>query len=370
MSDQTQDTQIVPAKTQLGFSSDAGFEIRTLDEAWRMASYIIKAGFAPKGMETNEQIIICFQQGAELGLPKLTALQNIAVINGRPNIFGDLALGLVFASGLMEERRDWYEIDGKKLVDSEGNERTARADEVKNDSCTAFFLTKRKGQKPLIRSFSTADAKAAQLWGKTGPWTNYPARQMQWRARGFALRDAYPDVLKGLYIKEEAEDMPPHQGFENAKLVSPQFAEPKAPAAITAGNPPVEPVKAKTAKAKAAPEAATATTPETKAAPAAEAPVEKNAPNSELVETASNQPNPKQPSENQPDPCAPLLAKIDEAARTYDFTEADVLAFAKEKGILSPRNRMAMNDLSDNILALIVNQLPALIEKFTTEAAP
>jgi hypothetical protein len=28
------------------------------------------------------------------------------------------------------------------------------------------------------------------------------------RARGFALRDAFPDMLRGIMIKEEAEDMP------------------------------------------------------------------------------------------------------------------------------------------------------------------
>ena len=34
---------------------------------------------------------------------------------------------------------------------------------------------------------------------------------LQMRARGFALRDAFADVIAGLYIKEELEDMIPEE---------------------------------------------------------------------------------------------------------------------------------------------------------------
>src|SRR6185295_12780043 len=53
-----------------------------------------------------------------------------------------------------------------------------------------------------------ADAKTANLWGKAGPWTQYPKRMLQMRARGFGCRDCFPDLLRGIIIKEEAEDMP------------------------------------------------------------------------------------------------------------------------------------------------------------------
>jgi hypothetical protein len=50
------------------------------------------------------------------------------------------------------------------------------------------------------------DAKAAGLMGKQGPWTNYPKRMRQMRARGFAVRDVFPDVLKGIPVAEELMD--------------------------------------------------------------------------------------------------------------------------------------------------------------------
>src|SRR5262249_22277845 len=58
---------------------------------------------------------------------------------------------------------------------------------------------------PYTAQFSTADAKAAGLLGKTGPWSQYPARMRQMRARAFALRDQFAGVLKGLAIREDQE---------------------------------------------------------------------------------------------------------------------------------------------------------------------
>jgi hypothetical protein len=55
-------------------------------------------------------------------------------------------------------------------------------------------------------ALAVAEAKKAGLWGKGGPWTQYPRRMLQMRARGFALRDAFPDVLRGLVTAEEAAD--------------------------------------------------------------------------------------------------------------------------------------------------------------------
>jgi len=88
----------------------------------------------------------------------------------------------------------------------------------------AVCVAQRKGRKPVIAKFSVEDAKRAGLWGKQGPWTAYPKRMMQMRARGFALRDAFPDVLKGLITAEEAHDYPDE-------------AKPKQPRDITPRNP-------------------------------------------------------------------------------------------------------------------------------------
>lgn len=86
------------------------------------------------------------------------------------------------------------------------------AADLQDDRTRAICTVWRKGQaEPTTRTFSIADAKRAKLWGKPGPWTEYPARMLQMRARSFALRDAFPDVLKGLRTVEELQDIPPDE---------------------------------------------------------------------------------------------------------------------------------------------------------------
>jgi hypothetical protein len=67
---------------------------------------------------------------------------------------------------------------------------------------------KRKGHEPHRVEFSIEDAKRAGLLGKSGPWQQYTARMLTLRARAFALRDKFADVLKGLSMAEEAMDIP------------------------------------------------------------------------------------------------------------------------------------------------------------------
>jgi len=124
----------------------------------------------------------------------MQAVQNIAVINNRPSIWGDAALALVRASGLLEEFEEW----------KEGTEYT--------DGWTAYCKVKRHGDtKATIESFSWADAKRAKLTpaDSSSPWTKYPKRMLQMRARSWPLRDKFTDVLKGLQIREEAPDIVP-----------------------------------------------------------------------------------------------------------------------------------------------------------------
>ncbi|MCT9071223.1 recombinase RecT [Cupriavidus gilardii] len=160
---------------------------RSLDEALKFADMLADSSIVPKDfMGKPGNVLVAIQWGMELGLKPMQAMQNIAVINGRPALWGDAVIALVRSSPLCE-----YVYES-----------------LSEDGTTAYCQVKRRGEQEQVRSFSMADAKTAGLAGKQGPWTQYPKRMLQMRARAFALRDVFPDVLKGIPIAEEIEDYP------------------------------------------------------------------------------------------------------------------------------------------------------------------
>ena len=176
---------------------------RSLKEALQLASLLSKSKLIPKGFENPEACLVGILYGMEVGLSPIAALQRMAIIDGRPTIWGDAALALVEASGLLiktEERIEDTQIIGNGQVPNSQN----GTEIIK--SKTAICQVLRSGRsEPITRSFSIDDAKRAGLWQKPGPWTDYPDRMLMMRARAFALRDAFPDVLMGLYLREELE---------------------------------------------------------------------------------------------------------------------------------------------------------------------
>ena len=164
------------------------FAPTNLQEAMHYAKLISTSTFIPTQFRDKPaDILVAVQWGAELGLPPLQALQNIAVINGRPTLWGDAALAVA-------QQHPAYEWISEKIEeDDKGN-------------MTAICILKRKGHEAHRAEFSLEMAKRAGLLGKQGPWTQYPKRMLQMRARGFALRDVFADALRGLITREEAMD--------------------------------------------------------------------------------------------------------------------------------------------------------------------
>lgn len=166
--------------------TSAIFEPKSLSEGMELAKMMANSDLVPsvyKGKAGN--VIIAMQMGYEVGLKPMQALQNISVINGRPCLWGDALLAIVQGSGKLKYIKEWEEDD------------------------VSYCETLREGYpEPYRNCFSDADAKAAGLLGKAGPWQTNKRRMRQMRARGFNLRDQFADVLKGFSVAEEVQDYP------------------------------------------------------------------------------------------------------------------------------------------------------------------
>jgi len=199
--------------TALTTTQPRGLTLHTVDEAMRFGKMLAGSQFAPKDFKGRpEDCLLAIQHGAEIGLGPMQSVQSIAVINGRPAVWGDAALALVMGSSVCEYVYEHVEGD--------------------NDQAVAICEAKRRGYPTATTvQFSVADAKRAGLWGKSGPWTQYPRRMLQLRARGFALRDAFPDVLKGLVTAEEAQDYPQASPPAEAPAPAPRIEQKPGPVA-------------------------------------------------------------------------------------------------------------------------------------------
>jgi hypothetical protein len=131
----------------------------SLTEIHSFAKMVTKTDLVPKGYRGKpEDATVAIIYGMEIG-----------VVNGTPTIWGDAQLSLVQSSGKYEYHKTSYD----------GN--------FPDDSFKAIFEIKRVNSKePVIKEFSIADAKKANLWGKVGTWTTHPKVMLSYKARAFA----------------------------------------------------------------------------------------------------------------------------------------------------------------------------------------
>ncbi len=304
-----------------------GLQITNFDEMWRFSTAVAKSGLAPKGIEQPEAIFVALEMGLEVGLPPMAALQNIAVINGRPSIWGDAQLAVVRGTGDLEVFEEWYEAD---------NARLPRNPAKFTDSTAAVCRVKRRGSEPVEVSFSVSDAKTANLWGKTGPWSQYPARMLRFRARSFALRDTFGDALKGLRAAEEVQDDP-----QELNVTPPPSSDAPAPAA------PGAPIFRKRKKEADLPPVPVGTEPvttsaQTESTPAA--PTAEALANEAIASATSAAPAAAAPAipDVATDPCGFVAAKLDQYGVPFD----DFRDWLKSAGHFDQADSMAdVNDL-------------------------
>lgn len=157
----------------------------SVKEGMELAAWIAKSDLAPRDYKDKPQnVLIAMQMGLEVGLSPMQSIQNIAVIDGRPSIWGDSMLALC------QNHRDFESIDENQSTNEKG-----------------VCIVKRRGMEPQTRIFTVEDAKKAGLWGKAGPWQTSPSRMLKLRARAFALRDTFADALRELQSAEEQRDV-------------------------------------------------------------------------------------------------------------------------------------------------------------------
>lgn len=166
-----------------------------LKNALEMCELIAQSGFCPKPYAGKQgDVLVAIEYGREVGLSPMQSLQCIATVHGIPSLYGDGFMAVI------ESHPDY--IDKKEIFNDE------------SATCTMY----RKNREPVSRTFTIDDAMRADLVrDKTrkypesknfsDAWKKYPGVMLLWRARGFSGRTLFPDALKGMILKQEADDI-------------------------------------------------------------------------------------------------------------------------------------------------------------------
>lgn len=159
---------------------------KTFNEKYQMAGVLSRSGLLPAGLNTPEKVCVALEWGHELQLSPMVAVQNIAVINGKPTLSADIMAAVVKRSP------EYGGCEWKELTDK-----------------AAECVITRKGigyEEKTTSRFTWQDAQNANLTNKD-VWKKYPKRMLKHRCLSYALRDAFPDILAGLYSPEEMESV-------------------------------------------------------------------------------------------------------------------------------------------------------------------
>lgn len=159
------------------------FDLHTFAEIDAFCERVTRSNLCPKDFKGKpDDALVAVLKGKELGLPAMASLESIAVVNGRPSLWGEVVPGLCMSKGLVEDVAERFE--GDPL----------------SDDYTAICIVKRKGRPtPMEGRFSAADVRRA---GLKNVHLLYPRDMMMWRARHRAWRGAFPDILKGIPTAE------------------------------------------------------------------------------------------------------------------------------------------------------------------------
>jgi hypothetical protein len=171
-----------------GRLDDSLFSKELAPHYMKLAGQLATSDLVPKSFRGKPQdLFLCWALGYQIGMSPEQAMQCIAIVNGKAVMWGDEMLALCMS------HREFDDIIETPIL--------------KNDAVIGYTCTvKRKGKADKESVFTLDMAKKAGLLAKGGVWNQYPERMLKLRARGFCLRDAFPDALKGIKSREEVED--------------------------------------------------------------------------------------------------------------------------------------------------------------------
>lgn len=187
----------------------------TIEEKVEWCKLMSAGDMAPKQYQGKpSNVLFALEYAEAVGVPAIHALMSIAVINGKPSPSSELMVTLARKAG----HKVWTELADDRL------------------SATTFVVRADMPDKVFSDTFDRDLAQQAGLWGKSGPWVNYPDVMLANRSKSRAIRMACPEVLAGVTTSaEEQADMVDGEVVDEAET-TPQKQTKAKPKGIAAAR--------------------------------------------------------------------------------------------------------------------------------------
>lgn len=149
----------------------------------RKAKLAIRSGYLPPNIFTEEQVFVIVKAGEELGIPFMSSLRCISLVEGKITLESSLMRALVFRR-IPGSRIDFVEASSEKCI----------------------VEMQRPGGKVNRFVFTIEDAKKAGLAQKKN-WQRFPISMLISRVSAIGCRAVFPDALLGgnVFDPEELE---------------------------------------------------------------------------------------------------------------------------------------------------------------------
>jgi hypothetical protein len=166
---------------------------QNMDDAIGLAKLIWRSGLAPRGLDTAEKVFVAMATGHEFGFPPFTSLRAIDVYLGMPSLKASTMRAKVQSSPACE----WLSV-------------------LETSDTVCRMQTQRRGNpKPSpIYSYTIKDAERAELLRtdnsgriKKDNWRKDPKAMLIARCSTLICRAEYPDVVLGVYTRDEIDEM-------------------------------------------------------------------------------------------------------------------------------------------------------------------
>lgn len=161
-----------------------------------LAVKMFRSNVAPLSLESPEAVFVAQMKLHSMGVDPIAHLDSVYVIRNKVTLYGELPLAMAYKS--------------KKLL-SFTKEITGKGDTLQC-KCTAVRLnedpTVQGGFSKITQSETVTWAMAVKAgWTKNQTYSKTPERMLYFRAMHFLLRDLFPDVLAGMNLGIEGDEI-------------------------------------------------------------------------------------------------------------------------------------------------------------------